>query len=107
MLYTLTTILVGVITRVIAMAADAVVLGITLWKTLYLFRVNADARPANNLAKTLAYNGIIRLLDVGHVTNAYSKQVAHNLGMIYISQMPKSFLTSIILEPSSCSIPSW
>ena len=50
---------VGVITRAIAVIADAIVLGLTLWKTLFIFRVEKEARAATKLTTTLAYNGMI------------------------------------------------
>ena len=52
---------VGVITRAIAVIADAIVLGLTLWKTLFIFRVEKEARAATKLTTTLAYNGTIYL----------------------------------------------
>ena len=50
---------VGVITRAIAVIADAIVLGLTLWKTLFIFRVEKEAGAATKLTTTLAYNGMI------------------------------------------------
>lgn len=49
--------LVGVITRAISVAADASVLGITLWKTFYVFGLNNEARAAAKITSILAYNG--------------------------------------------------
>ena len=51
-------ILVPVITRAVSVAADAAVLGITLWKSFYIFRVE---QGRDNLTATLAYNGKISL----------------------------------------------
>ena len=50
----------GVITRAISVAADTTILGITLWKTFYIFRMDKDARGATRLTKTLAYNGTVK-----------------------------------------------
>ena len=50
---------VGVITRAVAVTADAIVLGLTLWKTLFIFLVEKEARAATKLTTTLAYNGMI------------------------------------------------
>ena len=53
----MTMIPVGVITRAVSVANDAVVLGITLWKTIYIFRMDQEARHNTKLTTTLAYNG--------------------------------------------------
>ena len=50
-------VLVGVITRAISMISDATVLGITVWKTFYLFRMDTEVRENKNLTATLVYNG--------------------------------------------------
>ena len=52
-------ILVPMMTRAISVLADAVVLGITLWKVYYIFRVDKDARAATKITTTLAYNGTV------------------------------------------------
>lgn len=46
-----------VITRAISVAADAVVLGLTLWKTIHIFREDAEARANSKITTTLAYGG--------------------------------------------------
>lgn len=48
---------VGIITRVISVAADATVLGFTLWKTFYVFKMNKQTRNTAKITYTLAYNG--------------------------------------------------
>lgn len=53
---------VPVITRAISVIADALVLGITLWKTFYIFRVDQATRAATKVTTTLAYNGNCLLL---------------------------------------------
>ena len=53
-------ILVGMIAQLISLAANSVVLGILLWKTCYIFRMDKDARGATKLTKTLAYNGTVK-----------------------------------------------
>ena len=58
--------LVGVITRAVAVIADAIVLGLTLWKTLFIFRVEKEARAATKLTTTLAYNGMIYLFVISY-----------------------------------------
>ena len=50
----------GVITRAISVAADTTILGVTLWKTFYIFRMDKNARGATKLTKTLAYNGTMK-----------------------------------------------
>ena len=59
-LYFLTLIcnLVPVITRAISVVADGVVLGLTLWKTVYIFKVYEETRETTKLTTTLAYNGM-------------------------------------------------
>ena len=47
------------ITRAISVLADAVVLGITLWKVYYIFRVDKEARATTTITTTLAYNGTV------------------------------------------------
>ncbi|KAK7688710.1 hypothetical protein QCA50_008248 [Cerrena zonata] len=47
----------GVITRAISVTADAVVLGLTLWKTIYIFREGAEVRVGSKLTTRLAYGG--------------------------------------------------
>ncbi|KAK7688703.1 hypothetical protein QCA50_008241 [Cerrena zonata] len=47
----------GVITRAISVVADAVVLGLTLWKTIYIFREKAELRAHSKLTTRLAYGG--------------------------------------------------
>ena len=49
--------LVGVISRVASVANDAVVLGITLRKTFYIFWVDAEARASSKITTALAYYG--------------------------------------------------
>ena len=57
----------AVVARVISVAADALVLGITLWKTFYIFQIDKELRPATKLATALAYNGnILPLLVLPH-----------------------------------------
>ena len=51
--------LVGVITRAVAVIADAIVLVLTLWKMLFIFWVEKEARAATKLTTMLAYNGMI------------------------------------------------
>lgn len=41
------------------MTADAVVLGLTLWKTIYIFREKAEVRSSSKLTARLAYGGKI------------------------------------------------
>lgn len=48
---------VGVITRAISVTADAMVLGLTLWKTIYIFKEKAEVRASSKLTTTLAYGG--------------------------------------------------
>ena len=55
-------IIVGVITRAVSVTTDAVVLGITLWKTFYIFRIDREARSTTKLTTALAYNGTTQLL---------------------------------------------
>ena len=43
------------------MIADAFVLGVTLWKTFYIFRVDREARADTKITTTLAYNGNINI----------------------------------------------
>ena len=45
------------ISRAIAVLADAVVLGFTLWRTIHIFRAGKDVRAYGKLTATLAYNG--------------------------------------------------
>lgn len=47
----------GVITRSVSIGADAAVLGLTLWKTIYFFKLDKEARQGKTLTSTLAYNG--------------------------------------------------
>ena len=39
------------------MAADAVVLGLTLRQTMYIFKIDEETRAAINITTTLAYHG--------------------------------------------------
>lgn len=39
------------------MIADAVVLGVTLWKTFYIFKMDEENRASSKITTTLAYNG--------------------------------------------------
>lgn len=55
-------IIVGVITRAVSVTTDAVVLGITLWKTFYIFQIDREARSTTKLTTALAYNGNTQLL---------------------------------------------
>ena len=48
---------VGVITRVISVAADVAVLGFTLWKTFHIFKMDEETRVTMRITTTLAYNG--------------------------------------------------
>ena len=43
------------------MVNDAVVLGITLRKTFYIFRMDKEERASTKITTTLAYNGNILL----------------------------------------------
>ncbi|KAK7693026.1 hypothetical protein QCA50_002591 [Cerrena zonata] len=47
----------AVITRTISVTADAVVLGLTLWKTIYIFREREEVRAGSKLTTRLAYGG--------------------------------------------------
>ena len=44
------------------MVANGVVLGITIWKTYYIFKVDKEARAGYNVTKTLAYNGDVDIV---------------------------------------------
>ena len=57
-------ILVPVITRAVSVAADAAVLGITLWKSFYILKVE---QSRSSLTATLAYNGKIAQIGRAHV----------------------------------------
>lgn len=48
----------GVIIRAISVAADGVVLGLTLWKTVYIFKEKKNVRDSSKLTTILAYNGM-------------------------------------------------
>ena len=48
---------VGVITRVISVAADVAVLVFTLWKTFHIFKMDEETRVTMRITTTLAYNG--------------------------------------------------
>lgn len=43
--------------RSISVAKEAVVLGLTLWRTFYIFKLDREARAGNKLTTTLAQNG--------------------------------------------------
>lgn len=47
---------VGVITRAISVAADAMVLGLTLWETHYIFKTSKETRASHPLIAVLTYN---------------------------------------------------
>ena len=49
--------IVGVITRAISVSADATILGLTLWKTVYIFKVDPEVRENSRLTTTLARTG--------------------------------------------------
>ena len=51
--------LVPMITRAISLVSDVVVLGITIWKTFYIFRMYKEETVSSNVAATLVYNGNI------------------------------------------------
>lgn len=51
--------IVGEITRAISIAGDAAVLGFTLWRTIYIFREDAEVRANNQLTTALLYNGMV------------------------------------------------
>lgn len=53
----------AVITRTISVTADAVVLGLTLWKTIYIFREREEVRAGSKLTTRLAYGGNIVNID--------------------------------------------
>ena len=48
---------VGVTTRAISVAADIAVLGFTLWKTFYIFKIDEETRETMKFTTTLAYTG--------------------------------------------------
>ena len=70
---------VGVITRAVSVAADAIVLALTVWKTFYIFQEHKEARAATRITTTLAYNGsflvLILLLLLWQYWCAFEKQV--------------------------------
>lgn len=47
----------GIIARVIAVVADVTVLGFTLQRTIYIFKVDEEIRANNQITTILAYNG--------------------------------------------------
>ena len=52
-------VIVGVITRVISVIADATVLGVTFWNTFHVVNANKEARATSKLTTTLTLNGRI------------------------------------------------
>ena len=48
---------VPIIVRCISSAASATVLGLNLWKTFYIFKMDQEVRRAARVATKLAYNG--------------------------------------------------
>ena len=50
---------VPLITRAISVTSDAAILGITLWKTFHIFKVDKDAQAATSITTKIAYNGMI------------------------------------------------
>ena len=50
---------VGVIARAISVATDIAVLGFTLKKTAYVFRLNPEVKSFSQLSAALAYNGMM------------------------------------------------
>ncbi|KAK7688790.1 hypothetical protein QCA50_008330 [Cerrena zonata] len=51
--------IVGVITRAIYVAANAAVLVLTLWKTLYIFKMDQEVRANSKLTSALLLNGSV------------------------------------------------
>lgn len=81
--------IVGVITRSISMAADAVVLGLTLWKTIYIFREDAEVRANSKLTTTLAHGGnAVYMLIVSY---SLTDTFIYRLYSIWISWMCYSY----------------
>ena len=54
---------VPIITRAISVFAT-VVLGITLWKVYYIFRVDKETRATTRITTILAYNGIVLYIPI-------------------------------------------
>lgn len=48
--------IVAVITRAISTTADAVILGLTLWRTFYIFRETREDRANHTLITLLTYH---------------------------------------------------
>ncbi|KAK7690786.1 hypothetical protein QCA50_005886 [Cerrena zonata] len=105
--------LMGVIIRTVFVAADALVLGLTLWKTIYIFKEDAQVRANSKLTTTLAYGGSIQfsvllilnilaaLLDVLAIAGDGSI-ASYSSSFIYIQQV----LTPIILSHFILSLHS-
>ena len=56
-----------VISRSISMATDAVVLGVTLWNTFYIFGLDKEAKATVRVTATLTHNGnLTTLIDMAH-----------------------------------------
>ncbi|KAK7688733.1 hypothetical protein QCA50_008272 [Cerrena zonata] len=104
---------IGVITRAISVATDAVVLGLTLWKTIYIFREKAEVRASSKLTTRLAYGGSMQfgtllvlnilavLLDILAVAES-GDSFPNSSEFIFIQQV----LTSIILSHFILSLRS-
>ena len=48
---------VQVTTRVISITADALVFGLTLWRTIYIFKLDTNIRGNYKITEALVYNG--------------------------------------------------
>ncbi|KAK7693029.1 hypothetical protein QCA50_002594 [Cerrena zonata] len=104
---------VPVITRAISVAADAVVLGLTLWKTIYILREDGEVRATSKLTTTLVYGGslqfsILLLLNIFAVILDILA-VASNNGSIKNASVfiyIKDVLTSIIISHLILSLRS-
>ncbi|KAK7688652.1 hypothetical protein QCA50_008190 [Cerrena zonata] len=102
---TLKYIYMGEITRAISIAGDAAVLGFTLWRTIYIFREDAEVRANNRLTTALLYNGSVQfslmllfnilsmILDIVNVASD-GATIPHATFFIYI----QNTLISIILS---------
>lgn len=48
---------VQVTTRVVSITADALVFGLTLWRTIYVFKLDTHIRGNYKITEALVYNG--------------------------------------------------
>lgn len=76
--------IVGVITRAIAIATDALVLAVTLYATWDLFKTNSTVRAQSPLLLTFVQNGKLSERILGHITQHVCRFCSVFVSLIFL-----------------------